>query len=342
MLAHFLAVMAAAWLVEAANNNESMHVHGSVVFVRTGERTPILAGGDQVLSALGAQQMYALGQNFRTRYVNEDGGPDGLGVQQMSIERNVLNNDQLLVQTLDTPYLFASAQAFMQGLYPPYSINATRNGPNADVTGLLANGSAIDFPMGGYQYAQVHTVGQFDAQSVYLGGNQNCPESQLDSEMYEVTEQFLQTKSVNKKFYSAIDVDLFDGHLQKSELYVTLPFCDIGIERQTLTCSSSDYMNAVEIYEYLAYAYQHDSDVYAKLNNESVNADVIEQVRFLADEKTWYEYGNTSASSQDSDNKAMGGKTRISSKREATPPTEPRARSLSFSASTSPWFPSSR
>ena len=230
MLALFLAVMAAAWPADAANNNESMHVHGSVVFIRTGERTPVLAGGDQVLSALGAQQMHALGQNFRTRYVNE-GGPDGLGVQQMSIARNVINNDQLLIQTLDTPYLFASAQAFMQGLYPPYSINATRNGPNADVTGLLANGSAIDFPMGGYQYAQVHTVGQFDAQSVYLGGNQNCPESQVNSAMYEVTEQFLQTKAINKKFYSAMDVDLFDGHLKKSQLYVTLLSCDIGIER---------------------------------------------------------------------------------------------------------------
>jgi hypothetical protein len=203
MLALFLAVMAAAWLVEAANDKESMHIHGSVVFVRTGERTPILAGADQVLTALGAQQMHTLGQNFRTRYVNEDGGPDGLGVQQMPVAANLLNNDQLLIQTLDTPYLFASAQAFMQGLYPPYSV---------------ANSSATDFPMDGYQYAQIHTVGQFDAQSVYIGGNQNCPVSELDSAMYEVTEQFLQTKAMNEDFYSAIDVDLFDGHLKKSQL----------------------------------------------------------------------------------------------------------------------------
>jgi hypothetical protein len=68
-------------------------------------------------------------------------------------------------------------------------------------------------------------------------------------------------------------------------------------------------MRAVEISEYLSYAYQHDSDVHDKLNNESANAGVIDQVRSLADEKTWYEYGNTSASSEDSDNKAMGGKT---------------------------------
>jgi hypothetical protein len=203
MLALFLAIMAAAWLVEAANDTDSMHIHGSVVFVRTGERTPILAGGDQVLTALGAQQMYTLGQNFRTRYVNEDGGPDGLGVQQMPIAANLLNNDQLLIQTLDTPYLFASAQAFMQGLYPPYSI---------------ANSSATEFPMNGYQYAQIHTVGEYDAQSVYIGGNQNCPVSELDSAMYEVTEQFLQTKAINEDFYHAIDVDLFDGHLTKSQM----------------------------------------------------------------------------------------------------------------------------
>jgi hypothetical protein len=303
MLVPFLAVMATARLVAAANNNETMHVHGSVVFVRTGERTPVFAGGDQVLSALGAQQMHTLGQNFRTRYVNDNGGPSGLGVQQLSIEGNVINNDELLIQTLDTPYLFASAQAFMQGLYPPYSTNSTD-----DVTGLLANGSAMDFPMGGYQYAQVHTVGQFDAQSVYLGGNQNCPESQVDSGMYEVTEQFMQTKAIHKDFYNAIGLDLFDGHLKKSELYVTLPSYDIDIKRKILTCSFSDYMYATEISDYLSYAYQHDSDVYKKLNDKS-NAGVIEQARFLADEKTWYEYGNTSASSEDSDNNAMGGKT---------------------------------
>lgn len=218
MLALFLAVMAAAWLIEAANDRKSMNIHGSVVFMRTGERTPVVAG-DSILSALGAQQMHTLGQNFRTRYVNEDGGPDGLGVQQMlGLAANMLINDQVLIQALDTPYLTASAQAFMQGLYPPYSINTTRNGPTADATGILANGSAIDFPLGGYQYPNVHVVGQFDAQSVYLGGNQNCPVSQVDSLMYETTEQYLQTKAINKPFYQSLDEDMFKGYMTKNSL----------------------------------------------------------------------------------------------------------------------------
>ena len=218
MLARFLAVLASTWLVDAVNDDRSIHVHSSVVFVRSGERTPV-AAGEQTLSALGAQQMYTLGQNFRTRYVSESGGPAGLGVQQMlGLAATTIDNDQLIVQALDEQYIYASAQSFMQGLYPPFSSNYTRNGPSVDGKYLLADGTPVDFPMGGYQYAHIHTFGDSDEDVVFLAGNQNCPASAIGSDMYETTPQYLETQASTSAFYQGLNADWFHGHIKKSEL----------------------------------------------------------------------------------------------------------------------------
>jgi len=73
------------------------------------------------------------------------------------------------------------------------------------------------------------------------------------------------------------------------------------------TCNS-DYRNAYEIYDYLAYAYTHDQSVYEQLDNSPSNARVLDELRYLADEMAWWRYGNTSSSTLDSDDNALGGK----------------------------------
>ena len=45
----------------------SYHPHAAVAFVRTGERLPLIQPGPSTLTATGANQMYTLGQNFRTK-----------------------------------------------------------------------------------------------------------------------------------------------------------------------------------------------------------------------------------------------------------------------------------
>ncbi|KAF1994598.1 phosphoglycerate mutase-like protein [Amniculicola lignicola CBS 123094] len=289
MLALFLAVMAAVWLIEAADENEAYHPHGSVVFVRSGERTPLIAGSPPVLSALGAQQMHTLGQHFRGRYVSESGGSSGLGQQLIAtLSPDLLNNEQLRIESLDAPYLVASAQAFMQGLYPPYSLNTTRNGPVADATGILANGSAIDFPLDGYQYPQIYTRALNDPSLIFMAGQADCSESYRESLMYQSTPEFMETRTSTEAFYKRIDASLFNGHLPQENI---------------------DYFNAIEIYDYLSYAYMHDSEVYATLTNDSSYDGVYDGVRYLADQQAWYQWGNTSASSSDNDLQAMAGKT---------------------------------
>lgn len=71
----------------------------------------------------------------------------------------------------------------------------------------------------------------------------------------------------------------------------------------------SNYINAIEINDYLQYQYNHNSSIYRALANDSSFAGVYEEVRTLADEHAWYRYGNTSSPAVDADNQAIGGKT---------------------------------
>ncbi|KAF2189481.1 phosphoglycerate mutase-like protein [Zopfia rhizophila CBS 207.26] len=288
MLALFLAVMAAAWLIDA-QDDRVYQPHGAVLYVRSGERTPEVVSGPRVLTALGAQQMYNLGQNVRGRYINALSGKTGLGQEQISgLAPDLVNSGQLFIMTTDQPYLVASAQAFMQGLYPPYSPKSNQTGPLGDSTGILANGSVVDPPLDGYQYPQIHVASDLDPSSIYMAGGQNCPESAQESLMYYTTQQFMDTRMNSASYYEALNASVFDGHL-----------------RQDLI----DYYNAYLVWDYLSYKYTHDKDVFEIFANDSSYHGVYDQLRYLANEQAWYFYGNSSGSSSDGDTRSMAGRT---------------------------------
>lgn len=210
MFALALPILALAWKA-TAQDSDGYHPHAAFAFIRTGERTPTIRPGPPVLTALGAQQMYQLGQKFRTRYI---GGSNvqGFGVQHIEgLSTDILDNNQVLVHTLDTPYLVSSSQAFMQGLYPPHSIH---NG-SGDVTGLLANGSAIEYPLGGYQYASIQAMGTLDPQSIHLQGDQNCPYALRDAMTWFTTDQSQESKTTSDELYSEINLDWSEASLDE-------------------------------------------------------------------------------------------------------------------------------
>lgn len=209
-LALSLTLLASAWTA-AAQDNDAYHPHGAFAFIRSGERTPLLTGDSQVLTALGAQQMYRLGQNLRARWIDGK-GDTGLGVQSIAnMSVDMLNNDQISVQTLDKQYLVASAQAFMQGMYPPSAVgNSTGLG---DSTGLLADGTVVQAPLDGYQYAAVQSFNEFAYNSIYIDGNANCPEAKLQSLQYTVSDGFRNTQAASKDTYDLLQTSWFQGNL---------------------------------------------------------------------------------------------------------------------------------
>jgi hypothetical protein len=129
-----------------------------------------------------------------------------------------LNPDQLFIQTLDKPFLVAAAQAFMQGLYPSYHLNEMGNGLLPDTVGVLANRSVVDYPLDGYQYANILTVGDNDPGIVYLDGHNQCPRAGLESANYELTEEFLNTQANENAFYQSLGLSWFNGDLPRPML----------------------------------------------------------------------------------------------------------------------------
>ncbi|KAF2856277.1 phosphoglycerate mutase-like protein [Plenodomus tracheiphilus IPT5] len=284
-------VLASATLITAQNTTTSTpksstyHPHGAFAFIRTGERTPLSRPGVPVLSAVGANTMFTLGQNFRTRYIAGT-SPSGLGIEPMNgLAPKILNNEQISIQTSDSQYLVAAAQAFMQGLYPP---RATANG-SGPVTGLLADGTTVDYPLDGYQYASIQTRGPDDAGSILVSGSSNCPTAKRDAMKYFKTAEFEQIQEESKGLFGRLNLDWFEGTLGEHDL---------------------DYNSALEIADYLRYQHQHNTSIYTALTSDSNYASLYPQILRLADTEAWYLYGNTSTTSPHSSTyRAMAGQT---------------------------------
>lgn len=207
--------MAFAWLVRAQlpSDSDAFHPHAAFAFIRTGERTPLARSDGPVLSALGANQMYALGENFRARYIA--GNPGALGMERIAnLSQNILSDDQIMIQTLDNQYLASSAQAFMQGLYPPHGI---KNG-TGDPTGLLADGTVLDFPLNGYQYANIQASTDRDPASLAVNGYQGCPVAKSRSMRYLTTSEFNRTSDANNDFYNTLPREWFGGNIDNSDM----------------------------------------------------------------------------------------------------------------------------
>ena len=203
-----VAAMASASLA-GAQSSDSEHTLAAFAFVRTGDRTPVLRNNTQTLTTLGANQMHALGQKFRSKFVS---GTESIA----ELSEDVLNNDQIWVQTLDAPYLVSSAQAFMQGLYPPHDIsNATD-----DNTGVLADGTSVDYPLNGYQYASIHAANVYDPISRLVSGAGQCPQGQTDALKYFTTQEYRDAEYLadNSDLYKNLPLDWFEGHVNQDEL----------------------------------------------------------------------------------------------------------------------------
>lgn len=145
-----LVAVAAAFLSTPATHaldDTRYTVWSTVIFSRTGERTPATLGHIPTqLTSLGAQQQYAMGQFFRERYLTSMGSADGINSAVISgMATNIPDWEQMYVFGLQYQWTLASAQAFMQGFYPPFQLidNDTEVQTSYDPTSVLANTSYV-------------------------------------------------------------------------------------------------------------------------------------------------------------------------------------------------------
>lgn len=214
-------------------------VISSFVFTRYGDRTPLYSTDMSILTSYGAQQMYDVGSKFRDRYLTSTfGATDSPGIRDISHYQ--LNANEISILTTDDQYTVASAQAFMQGLYPPLAEDSNLNYTHVAGVSDLANGTNIIAPLNGYQYPEIKTASSFDLKSVWINGAENCP---------AYTGRLIE-------YYNSSDFDfLYSSTL---EFYQGL---EDGFLENTFTPNNLGYFDAYYIYDYLQYQYLHNSTV---------------------------------------------------------------------------------
>ncbi|KAF2761727.1 phosphoglycerate mutase-like protein [Pseudovirgaria hyperparasitica] len=280
-----LAVLASTALLVQTQDLD-MRVHGTVVFTRAGERLPSLLGsGVRELTSLGAQQLHIAGDFFRNRYLTTTGGDgnDTIAVNHIvDIDYDIVNDEQVLVMAPEGQHTYASAQAFMQGLFPPYeptfAVNSSTNATFAALPGgtesVLANGSYLNYPLNGYQYAQIRTYSSMEPHSIYLAGALGCDNHALSMFNYFNSTEFKDIQQRTRGLFSSI--------------------AGAAMGEDVLTSVQRDYGNAWNIYEYLNYRYNHDNGTQALFSAEDTSfTGDYERIRALASQQQWAFYGDS-------------------------------------------------
>ena len=281
-LAMHFAVMTATSLASLAlaqtGSNET--IWSSVVYSYHGERTPLILPMRKVLTPSGAQQVYSVGSFFRDRYVAPTTNESHLGIRDLSKDE-VDSTQSSVMSTLDE-YVVASAQAFMQGLYPPLNISSrTLLNPMS----IFANGSIIDYPLGGYQYAQIYTASALDPNSIYIAGDVNCPAYDNATMAYVNSQESTQIRSATMDFYDNLGSGILAGVFEKSMV---------------------NYDEAYLLYDYLSYAHTHNQTVKRRLSEDD-----LARAKALANQWMYATNGRTSGSDSKNDIRTVTGRTML-------------------------------
>ncbi|KAF7915239.1 hypothetical protein BELL_1056g00020 [Botrytis elliptica] len=225
----------------------------SIVYTYYGEITPTMINATSpVLTPLGASQLYNSGSIIRDRYLNSTSTQLTFGLPVNGLSDQYIVNNQLQVWTTSDEYIVGSAQAFMQGLYPPVTgVQGTDR--------ILANGTVIDYPLGGYQYPNIQSLSSMDYNYIWIAGNDQC-------RTYDIATKFTKTSPSSTSMMASTD-----------EFYLSLANTFFaGIDNSLL-----NYGNAINLYYYALYQYNHNSSIYDMTNSfgllETLNGFASEQ-----------------------------------------------------------------
>ena len=304
MFAQVLPLLAALSITPAlAQDTARYTVWASVIFSRTGERTPEVLGSSPItLTSVGALEQQANGQFFRQRYLESstnfstDNGIGPAPLRGMSPE--LPDVQKLYVQALDEQCHVASAQAFLQGLYPPVSFagNSSQLQEVVDPTSRLGNGSYVSSgiteasramvltrldgqalgPLDGYRYGQIHTSGMYDPEFVYVGGSLECPAFVFAVENYIGSAEFAVKSAATSAIYEKIGPAFLGG--------VLLP-------------DRWGFINAYAIYDYLSYQNEHNStaqELFAsdEYKDPDTGLSYLETLHTLSNDQQYAWFGN--------------------------------------------------
>ncbi|RDH31842.1 phosphoglycerate mutase-like protein [Aspergillus welwitschiae] len=264
--------VALAAILQAATQASAQDLKEQVwaVFAYTlyGDRVPTALPRPNILTPYGANTLYEAGSAFRDRYVAIHSTDVSPSTRIESISTYALEDEDLDILSTTDPSVIASAQAFMQGLYPP--LNDTYDVQYPDPSYLMANGSFATAPMGGYQYPPIVTVSSDDPQSVVVAGQDNCFLHQIANADYQASSEAQQMIQESDALYNRLYTQALSGDFDRS---------------------SVNYANSVAVSEFLEYQLLHNETLL-----HSVSQEDIRLARWYADQYTFSTNGNADSS----------------------------------------------
>lgn len=262
----FLAValcLQASLLVTAQDYGET--VWGVFAYTVHGESIPAVLTalpGSKVLTEFGANQLQAAGSSFRDRYVpTTDGNSSETAI--MYLMPGFLDAKDVDIFSTTDQYASASAQAFMQGMYPPLGDS------NITSPGLTGNATIDVAPLDGYQYAHIITLGEADPSYVMVDGSAQCNMHQTAEEEYKDSGDAMRITTESVDFY----IGLLDVALG-----------------EVFSATTATYRNAPEVSEYMDYEAIHNSSFM-----DTVSDSDLSRARWLADQYTYATNGQDSS-----------------------------------------------
>ncbi|KAI1187153.1 phosphoglycerate mutase-like protein [Nemania serpens] len=227
-------------------------VLGVYIFSRHGDRTP-KALSPTNLTALGADQVFASGDWYRNRYVASDSSSPVLG-----LSRDTAALTQLTVTAPLDNVLQSSAQAFLQGLYPPAGGISAQD---------LRNKTLVTAPLGGYQYIPINTVdtifsGKQPEDNPWLQGGSGCDKAVASSNNYLSSSEYLATSQQSAAFYKGL----------------------LPVINSTFGPDAANFKNAYAIFDYVNVATIHNQTIPA---SDLLTPDALRELKLLANEHEW-------------------------------------------------------
>ncbi|KAL4761843.1 uncharacterized protein BDW70DRAFT_167815 [Aspergillus foveolatus] len=255
-------------VLAAAASDHTARVWAVYAYTINGETIPRVFPRSRALTPYGAYQLHEAGSAFRRRYVSVKAGADGPDTRIENLSPYLVDNDDIKITSTPDVAVLASAQAFMQGVYPP--LNESFNTTFFDNQLELADGSLISPPLGGYQYPSIVTVGVEDPQSLMVSGQALCSRHAAANLEYIASKEFWQTYEESAVFYNRLHTLSLSGHFDTT---------------------ASSYANATAIAEFLDYQVVHNESLL-----HSLSAEDIKRARWYAGRYVFATNGNTSAS----------------------------------------------
>ena len=262
------AILSLLGVVAAAASGQTARVWAVYAYTINGETIPRVFPRSRALTPYGAYQLHEAGSAFRGRYVSVKAGADGPDTRIENLSPYLVDNDDIKITSTPDVAVLASAQAFMQGVYPP--LNESFNTTFFDNQLELADGSLISPPLGGYQYPSIVTVGVEDPQSLMVSGQALCSRHAAANLEYIASKEFWQTYEESAVFYNHLHTLSLSGHFDTK---------------------ASSYANATAIAEFLDYQVVHNESLL-----HSLSAEDIKRARWYAGRYVFATNGNTSAS----------------------------------------------